>query len=89
MIDQSSSILIIFFNEKNLRLQPILDFVKYGTYVRAGAVLVTVYWSLSKQQDLDTVIIIKVSMLTVIKRYCSNFNVFLFNLIMDIHVMIN
>ena len=66
-----------------------MDFVKYGTYVRAGAVVVTVYWSLSKQQDLDTVIIIKVSMFTVIKRHCSNSNVFLVNLIMDIHFMFN
>ena len=44
---------------------------------------------LLKQQDLDTVIIIKVSMFTVIKRHCSNSNVFLFNLIMDKHFMIN
>ena len=66
-----------------------MDFVKYGTYVRAGAVVVTVYWSLLKQQDLDTVIIIKVSMFTVIKKHCSNSNVFLVNLIMDIHFMFN
>ena len=44
---------------------------------------------LLKQQDLDTVIVINVSTFTVIKRHCSNSNVFLFNLIMDIHVMIN
>ena len=66
-----------------------MDFVKYGTYVRAGAVVVTVYWSLLKQQDLDTVIIIKVSMFTVIKKHCSNSKVFLVNLIMDIHFMFN
>ena len=44
---------------------------------------------LLKQQDLDTLIIIKVSTFTLIKRHCLNSNVFLFKLIMDIHFKIN
>lgn len=44
---------------------------------------------LLKQQDLDALIIIKVSTFTLIKRHCLNSNVFLFKLIMDIHFKIN
>ena len=44
---------------------------------------------LLKQQDLDILIIIKVSSFTVIKKHCLNSNVFPFNLIMEIHFMIN
>lgn len=38
---------------------------------------------LLKQQDLDILIIIKVSSFTVIKKHCLNSNVFPFNLIME------
>ena len=40
---------------------------------------------LLKQHDLDTLIIIKVSTFTVIKKHCLNSDVFPFNLIMEIH----
>ena len=51
-----------------------LDRLKYREYSRRFVLccfVITVKWSLLKQQDLDTVIITKVSMFTFIEQYFS------------------
>ena len=51
-----------------------LDRLKYREYSRRFVLccfVITVTWSLLKQQDLDTVIITKVSMFTFIEQYFS------------------
>ena len=51
-----------------------LDRLKYREYSRRFVLccfVITVKWSLLKQQDLDTVIVTKVSMFTFIEQYFS------------------